>query len=909
MSRDYLQFPPRHQPLREDILALSELTEQVVQEQGGEELALTVIEDRRLAVDRREGSAAAAEALEVRIRGRKPEQAASLIRAISLWFQVINVAEKVQRIRRRRQYFREDSDKPQPGGIEDAFAELKAQGLGCEDVCKLLATLSIEPVLIAHPVESPRRTILRRQQRIAKLLLERSNPLLTPRESADLWEQVRCEMTTDWQTADHPRERLTVADEREHAVFYLGEVFYSIVPRFYEELAAALTKVYGEAARNVELPLMLRFGTWVGGDMQASLDVNAKSIRETLARQQQLIINAYFSECQELAQRLSQSAGRISASAALLRRIEEYRVRLPGTQGITPARHDLMPYRVFLGQVAERLRLTYDGRALAYERPGQFRDDIALIATSLGENRGAHAGLRAVRQLLWRIDTFGFHVATLDLRQHASVHHEVLAQGLDDPQWTEHSPEQRHARLFEVLDRDIGPSGVFDALGRRTLAVFDAMMQARHRYGADSIGLYIVGGASGADDVLAPLVLARWAKAYERKSGEAAIDVAPQFDAVDTLENSGVVMRQLLEGHVYRRHLDARGRQQTVLIGYAASNRESGLLAARVAAYRAQRILTRTLREAREDHVIFYSRGGSIAGGGGRIDAMLRAAPAESVSGVLRFTEQGESTSQSYGLRSNAMRTLERACNVLARATLAVRRGVAVQEGAAMAECATIAATQSRAEWRELVHTGSRFYDYFRAVTPIDVIERMQVGSYLNPRALRPGVDTVPASVWVYAWSQSRHMLPGWFGSGAGLQAVRNERGIEALRRCYRGWPFFRNLIDDIEVMLALTDLEIAAHYDALAPVDLRGYTAQIRAEYLRTCELVLEIKESKALLDSDQTLQRAIALRNPYEDPVNLMQVDLLRRWRASGREDRALFEALLASVSGVARGLQTTG
>jgi phosphoenolpyruvate carboxylase len=240
---------------------------------------------------------------------------------------------------------------------------------------------------------------------------------------------------------------------------------------------------------------------------------------------------------------------------------------------------------------------------------------------------------------------------------------------------------------------------------------------------------------------------------------------------------------------------------------------------------------------------------------------------------------------------------------------LAVRRGVAVQEASAMAECAGIAATQSRSEWRELVHTGSRFYDYFRAVTPIDVIERMQVGSYLNPRALRPGVDTVPASVWVYAWSQSRHMLPGWFGSGAGLQAVRSQRGIEALRRCYRGWPFFRALIDDIEVMLALTDLQIAAYYDALAPADLRGYSAQIRAEYLRTCELVLEIKECKSLLDSDQTLQRSIALRNPYEDPVNLMQVDLLRRWRESGREDRPLFEALVASVGGVARGLQTTG
>jgi phosphoenolpyruvate carboxylase len=439
--------------------------------------------------------------------------------------------------------------------------------------------------------------------------------------------------------------------------------------------------------------------------------------------------------------------------------------------------------------------------------------------------------------------------------------------------------------------------------------VFDAVVQGRHRYGDDAVGLYVVSGAAGADDVLAPMVLARWAEAYDRKSGEVALDVAPQFDSVATLDNCGDTMRQLLGEYTYRRHLESRGRLQTVLVGYSESNQESGIVASRLAAYKAQRALSRALRGAREGHVLFYSRGGSIARGGGPVDAMLRASPADSVSGVLRYTEQGESINQSFGLKPNAMRTLERAFGTLAMATLAVRRGVAVQEASSMAECAAVVATASRKAWQQLVYSDSEFYAYFCAATPIDVIERMQIGGAKVRRANRSGVDAVQPVAWVYAWSQSRHMLPGWYGAGTGLAAAREGQGVDMLRRCYRGWPFFKRLIDDVETMLSRADLPIAAYYDQLAGPQARPFAMQIQLEFELTRALVLEIKGCAELLDSDGTLQRSIALRNPYVDPMNLMQVDLLSRWRASGREDRALFEALLTTVSGIARGLQTTG
>jgi phosphoenolpyruvate carboxylase len=909
VKRDDILFPERHSPLREDIHSLGEVLGAVLRDQGGAQLFDMVEQDRQLSIKRRSLGAAADEQLAMRVRGRPPAQASDLVRAFASWFQLVNLAEKVHRVRRRREYFQKEDAGPQPGGVADALGELKAQGLSLPEVLKLLAQLSIEPVLMAHPMESTRRTLLRRQQRMADLLMERSNAQLAPVERRSLLQRVRSEITADWQTAEHPRERLTVADEREHALYFLAEVIYGIVPAFYHELTISLAQLYGVTAATLELPVIVRFGSWVGGDMDGLPDVHAKSIRDTLARQQRVIINNYFEECQGLSEILSQSAGRAGVSSAVMRRIEEYRVMMPGSQGQTLARHDLMPYRVLLGQVTERLRRTYDGKAKAYERPEQFRGDINLIASSLSEHSGLHAGYVPVRRLLWRIDTFGFHLASLDVRQRTNVHHAVLAQGLDDPTWTTRSARDRYRRMLDILERDAGPSGVFDALGKRTLAVFDAMIQGRHRYGEDAVGLYIVSGAASADDVLAPLVLARWAEAYDRKSGEVALDIAPQFDSVGTLENCGDTMRQLLGEHVYRRHLESRGRLQTVLVGYSESNLESGIVASRLAAYRAQRTLTRALRGAREGHVLFYSRGGSIARGGGAVDGMLRASPAESVSGVLRFTEQGESINQSFGLRPNAMRTLERAFGTLAQATLAVRRGVALQEGTALAECAAIVASASRRSWQDLVYADPKFYDYFYAVTPIDVIERMQIGNAEVRRRDRKGVAAIQPVAWVYAWSQSRHMLPGWYGAGTGLSTAKTQVGIAVLRRCYQGWPFFRLLINDIETMLGRADLPIAAYYDRLADPAVRGFATQIQVEYELTRALLLEVKECAELLDTDHTLQRAIALRNPYVDPMNLMQVDLLQRWRATGREDRALFEALLATVGGIGRGLQTTG
>src|SRR6185312_11012951 len=320
MKRTEIHFPPQHEALREDVHALGELIGHMLTEQGGTGLLATVEQDRVLAIRRREGDQSAAAELAVRVRGRPPAEARDLVRAFSTWFKAVNLAEKAHRVRRRRQYFLADSARPQPGGIEDALQSLKAEGVTLEEALRLIGSLAIEPVFAAHPTESMRRTVLRSQQRVAALLLKGLDPTLTPRETRDVWGGIREELTAGWQTEEHPRERLTVADEREHVLYYLSEVLYHVVPEFYEEIAEVLAKLYGVEADAIDLPPLLSFGTWVGGDMDGHPDVQGKTIRETLARQHQVILTAYHEECLALAQCLSQSASRVGVSSALAKR-------------------------------------------------------------------------------------------------------------------------------------------------------------------------------------------------------------------------------------------------------------------------------------------------------------------------------------------------------------------------------------------------------------------------------------------------------------------------------------------------------------------------------------------------------------------------------------------------------------
>src|SRR5580692_11581963 len=738
------QFPLKDLSLREDVHALGELIGETLRDQRGEEFFRLVEDDRLEAIRRREGDAASGAELEERTMNRAPSAATDLTRAFSIWFQAVNTAEKVHRVRRRRQYLN-DSSTSQPGGIADCIARLQRDGVTLIQALDLIASVSIEPVFTGHPTESTRRTILRKQQHIAQDLLDRLNPALTPAELNTLWARVRLEVTSIWQTEEHPREGLTMADEREHVLFYLIDILYRVVPLFYEEIEAALARAFSVPVESLDVPSILHFGSWVGGDMDGNPDVHGKTIRETLHRHQQVIVSTYFAECGQLAETLSQSASRVGVSGALAARIDDYSAILPGAQALAPARHDRMPYRMFFGQIGERLKATYEGRPNAYQGPDELLADVTLAADSLIMNRGRHAGYFLVRRFMRRVRTFGFHLATLDVTQHAHMHDQVIAQGLGVADWPMLAPEERLTQLRDLLARDQGPTSTFDAIGRRSLWVFEAIAQTRHKFGSRAIGEYIVSGARGPEDVLAVLLLARWADITDKRTGESPLDIAPLLESIDSLERAGDILRALCREPAYRRHLASRGNVQMVMIGYSDTNKEGGIAASRWALQVAQKQLLEAAREAGITVLIFHGRGGTPARGGGRTENLVEAAPDGAIRGVLRLTEQGEVVNQSYGLRPIAMRTLERTFASVALATASVETAPIAPE--LVAAMGTIAA-QSLKAYRELVFGSAEFFEYFRAATPLDVIERMHIASRPAARAGAGGVQSLRAIPW-----------------------------------------------------------------------------------------------------------------------------------------------------------------
>jgi phosphoenolpyruvate carboxylase len=650
----------------------------------------------------------------------------------------------------------------------------------------------------------------------------------------------------------------------------------------------------------------VHFASWVGGDMDGNPNVNAKTIRATLARQRSLILDLYYRECATIAAKLSQSEGWAGFGQGMLDKIEEYRAIFPNAYHAVPARHREMPYRVFLRLIQARLQSTYDDDIYPYEEVDDLLADIELIAESLTFNKGQHAGLFVVKRLLRRIRTFGFHMVTLDVRQDAEVHRRVVGECLEEDDWLERSPEERLARIIEAIEtRELAPMNL-STQARKTIAVFQAIAFCRRKYGPQAIGPFIVSMTEGADDIMSVILLAQWGE-LQNRGGDVPLDVAPLLETVGDLEAGPAILDSLLACDLYRRHLEYRENRQMVMIGYSDSNKDGGIASARWAIQNAQEMLVHAMDSEDIELTLFHGRGGSVSRGGSKTHTAVLGAPPGTVNGRLRVTEQGEIINEKYGLRGIALRTLEQVTGSVALATAMPRhRGNDMPEWHDMMD---LIADESRKAYRKLVYDTPEFNDYFRTATPIDVIERMRIGSRPASRRAQAGIEDLRAIPWVFAWTQSRFILPGWYGVGTGLQKAIDKFGIQAFADMFGEWFFMRTLIADVEMVLAKADLGIAELYSDLSG-DLHGtFFPKIVSEFELTRDAILEYSEHESILEGDFTLQRAIALRNPYVDPISLMQIELLRRWRATDRQDEELFDALLATVNGIAQGLQNTG
>ena len=906
LRRQDITFEDKDQALRDDVRTLGAMVGDLIREQSGDDLYEFVENARLRAIRRREGNEKPGEELAELVGNLDATEALQVIRSFSTYFQMVNTAEKVHRIRRRREYLR-DVVHFQPGGLEDIFIKLKASGLDANGLQELLDSLSIEPIFTAHPTEPTRRTILRKEQNIVKHLVDLLNPTMTPQETDAALQNIRLLATTGWQTDEHPSEQMTVADELEHVLFFVTDVLYRAVPPFYEDIESAVKRIYGEDGKAVEVPDILHFGSWVGGDMDGNPNVNAKTIRETLARQRSLILDLYYKECASIAAKLSQSEERASFGKGMLDKIDEYRGVFPNAYHAVPARHRDMPYRVFLRLVQQRLQSTYDDDVFPYEKVGQLFADIQLVADSLAENKGAQAGLFAIKRLLRRINTFGFHMVTLDVRQDSEVHRSVVGECLGEDGWDDIPADERTLRISEAIATRESVPVTLSTQARKTIAVFQAIAFCRRKYGPKAIGPFIVSMTQGADDILSVMLLAQWGELHNKR-GEVPLDIAPLLETVDDLQNGPAILKSLLSSDLYRKHLERRENRQMVMIGYSDSNKDGGLASARWALQNAQEVIVKAAEAQGVELTLFHGRGGTVSRGGSKTHVAVLGAPPGTVNGRLRVTEQGEIINEKYGLRGIALRTLEQMTGSVALATAMPRhRGNDQPEWHAMMD---VIANESRRSYRSLIYETPNFYEYFRKATPIDLIERMRIGSRPSARRRQSGIEDLRAIPWVFSWTQARFVLPGWYGIGHGLKMAIDQFGEEAVGEMFREWYFLRSLTADTEMVLAKSDLGIAELYSQLAGEDLhQEFFPLIKAEFELTRDLVLKFSEHSTLLEGDITLQRAIMLRNPYVDPMSLMQVDLLRRWRESNHEDEGMFDALLASVNGIAQALQNTG
>jgi len=900
--RSDIEFEEKDKALRDDVRRLGRLVGELVEEQGGEALFDLVEAARRAAIAHREGDENAARELHSLIAELAPEAAGDFVRAFSTYFQMVNMAEKVHRIRRRRAYLN-DATRAQPDSLLDRLERLQQRGISRDEIQQALDRVELMPVFTSHSTQVTRRTLLRKEHSIARSLVQMIDPYLTPQETDSILGQIRLDMTTGWQTEDHHVTR-ELGNETEHVLFFLTDVLYRVVPAFYEGIEAALASCYETDARPFRVPVLVRFGSWIGGDMDGHPDVTGKSIRATLHRHRSLVLDLYFKECQELARHLSQSESRVEVSAELRARIRLYSLHFPKATHAVPSRHRKMPYRVFLGLIAARLSATYDDGAFPYESSDEFLADIELIADSLRAHRGQHAGLFALNRLLRRIQTFGFHMATLDIRQRADVHSRVVAEGLVEPKWAEFTSARAIFRIKEALNRRESPSTTLSSEARRTLSVFQSIAHCRRKYGEQSIGPYIVSLATGPEDVLSVLLLARWGH-LGPKNRDVPLDIAPLFETADDMLNAPDIMARLLEDDVYRSHIRARGDRQIVMIGYADSN-YGGAVAACFSVHQAQNALRETARRHGVALTIFHGRGGTMNRAGRRINDAIVAVSEGAAPTPLRMTEAGERISAKFGLRGIAIRTLEQTVGSLLDVVAVPPEPAA--ESAEWTRLMQSIADGSRRAYSRLIEESPDFDAYYRAATPIDVIDRLNL---VSERGLAEGQVSayVGARRWEFAWVQNRCLMPCWYGFASGVAHALESFDEEQLRHMFRAWPFARVLIADIELSLAKADIDIARRYSELAGELHSKFFPIIRDEYQQSIDFILRLTNRQMLLESSPAIMRAVRLRNPYVDPMSFLQVDLLRRWRESGSTDEAILTALHASINGIAHGMQNTG
>jgi phosphoenolpyruvate carboxylase len=897
-------------PLRRDVRLLGRLLGQVLEEAGGPELLADVERLRRATIELRaaDGHRREARARVVELVASFDLDRAELVaRAFTVYFQLVNLAEEQHRVRALR-------ERHLAGGpVRESFAaavQEVADAAGPDGLAALLDRLEVAPVLTAHPTEARRRAVVDALRRVAVELLRLDAPRLPGDDPATATRRLLEEITGLWRTAQLRRDRPTPLDEVRSVMAVFDATLFRLVPATYRSLEQALC---GEASGTGPPPFRpyLRWGSWVGGDRDGNPSVTAETTRATMAIQADHVLRGLEAVTRRVSHALTVAGTSTPPSPELVASLERDRADFPGPAAAIATRWPDEPYLQKLLLAAERLATTRaallgapgQGRARGYRDAGAFLADVRLVQASLAAAGAPRLAYGELQHLAWQAETFGFHLASLEVRQHAAVHAAALA---------ELAPEAAgDAAALDRLAADGWGEEPAEVSGptREVLDTLRVMAELQGRYGPDACRRYVVSFSRSAADLAAVRALARLAV----PDGSLALDVVPLFESRADLERAADVLEEYLALPGAAAWLERRGRRLEVMLGYSDSAKDAGFLAANLALYQAQGGLAAWAAARGIDLHLFHGRGGALGRGGGPAGRAVRGQAPGSVAGRFKVTEQGEVIYARYGNLAIGHRHLEQVTNaVLGASTPLSQAAVATAEDRYLPTATTMAFAAETA-WRGLVEKPG-FAEFFAKVTPIKELGLLRIGSRPARRegdgAAGDGLVDLRAIPWVFAWSQNRCNLPGWYGLGTGLEVVAHQQeGLALLREMYAEWPFFRSLIENAEMSLAKADPLVAESY-----LELGGrpdLVSAIREEFRRTKHLVNETTRAGRLLGHRPVLRQAVDLRNPYVDALSFLQVRFLTDLRNGLDGDEAARAAglVLLTVNGVAAGLQNTG
>jgi phosphoenolpyruvate carboxylase len=914
-------------PLHDDVRWLAGALGRVILRLEGDE-AFTIVERLRVATRARRHGDEDAPTLDGLLRlidGFTVAQCAMAARAFTLFFLLINTAEQTHRVRRRNSYLGKGVTDPQPASARWTMRELRKLGIASEAIERAMLTLDIRPVLTAHPTESTRRTLLGLQARVADGLLTRES---SPPDEVRLIEQsLEGEVELLWLTSEVRQDRPTVLDEVSTALWYLETRLLDANSYVHATLALAFEDEFARSADQFRLAVPVRFGTWVGGDRDGNPFVTPEITIATARRASHVILGRYETVLDDLTRRLSLSSSIAPPLDAMMKTLKRDQKLMPNVWKTNRRRNEDEPLRLKLSFMAERIAATRRlvasrdaGRKkkdpAAYPDVESFEEDLLLVRKSLLRAGAEQACRTTIDPLYAAVRAHGFHGFLMDVRDHADVHTAAVAEIM-----ALKSGDADGKELRAALGAKRPILSTRRKLSDETQRVVDTLLAIRtiqDETGESAASTYIVSMTRSADDLLRVMILAREAGLLNLAGAKpmSRLDIVPLFETVDDLERAPQVMRSLFDDPVYSRQLEARGRKQEVMIGYSDSGKDAGMIASSWGLYRAQELLADVFREAGVELRLFHGRGGSVGrGGGSPVYRALAALPPGTTQGRIKITEQGEIISQQFGLLPVAERTLEvTAAGVLLHEFSDWRKKVGIKEVEDFREVMDRVSARSRDVYHNLVYDNEALFQLFRMATPIDELANARFGSRPAYRpGAKAGIEGIRAIPWGFGWTQIRLMLTGWLGVGTALsEEVSTRARLRRMQRMAESWPFVDDLLGKAEMVCAKTDIEIARAYVRHLGGDLKLLDLLIK-EYEMAVEALLLIRGHSELLDDSPVLQSAIALRNPYVDPLSLLQISLLRRKRTGAakneREREAVDDALATTLSGIAQGLRNTG